>query len=764
MKKELISDIKSNNKDNNIQNIPYIQKIKNLMEFIITQNNNNKKYKISLFKIRGFEPSSLFYEIDNISSGFINQRDLVEYLSKNNILIEKHIINLFIREYNKQENDNNLSIHDFIQFINFDIDKTSLDIGVLDFDKNKIKKLFLNLIESELNIIKEKNLLISEIIKIGEFSTFETFYKISNDKNYIDLDSLKIFLDNKFNKNEVKELIYRIDMNNDGRITYDEFQDLFFPFQKHLNIGQTDETEIYNFVDDNNYNILLNYNNDFNLNSYKDNILTVPKIIYNYNENENENENDIIDNNSKSDIFLSKNPLDDNKVNVNERSANSEIILSDNQFYQNDLIDENFLYDQNKLSNSDINNNKFRNYNFRIKYDEKLFNEINDRIKGRIKNEDDIDFDKYKDKNIHDNSNTLEKNKNNLYHNSSNFYGDKNDDDLPYKKKGNKKEENNSSSSQSFLGKIRNPNYINNLVNEMNISNKKNEEKITDSKSDIFISKNYSGQNNNYIDNNYKNNINVNDHINLQNFEDEFRKKEEQDFNKNNNFADILTDKDKIIIDIFIDFINSVTLLENKTENMRETITLCNDISLLGIFETFDLNKNNLISKKNFIDICKKEYNIFPTEFQIKLIYDRFDLDKDDELNFNEFMSMISPLNKQYLELCNKEEDEKINKMVSFESKKNVIHFLKTLIDNETYIYDLKNRLISDKNFNFIDLWGILMKFSYDNQILTKGEFNNFLENFGCYLTQYELDILFFKLSKDNEIIKYDDLYKEILI
>ena len=86
-----------------------------------------------------------------------------------------------------------------------------------------------------------------------------------------------------------------------------------------------------------------------------------------------------------------------------------------------------------------------------------------------------------------------------VYYNKD-FYGDKNDDDLPYKKKGNKKEENNSSSSQSFLGKINNPNYINNLVNEMNNSNKKNEEKITDSKSDIFISKNYSGQNNNYID------------------------------------------------------------------------------------------------------------------------------------------------------------------------------------------------------------------------------------------------------------------------
>ena len=75
--------------------------IKNLLEFIITQNNINKNYKFSLFKIRGFNPDSIFNEIDTISSGFINDKDLEEYLNKYNIKIEQEILNLFIRQFRR---------------------------------------------------------------------------------------------------------------------------------------------------------------------------------------------------------------------------------------------------------------------------------------------------------------------------------------------------------------------------------------------------------------------------------------------------------------------------------------------------------------------------------------------------------------------------------------------------------------------------------------------------------------------------------------
>ena len=77
------------------KNASYIPKIQNLLEFIITQNNINKKYKFALFKIRGFNPDSIFNEIDTISSGFINSKDLEEYLTKYNVKVEKEILKRF---------------------------------------------------------------------------------------------------------------------------------------------------------------------------------------------------------------------------------------------------------------------------------------------------------------------------------------------------------------------------------------------------------------------------------------------------------------------------------------------------------------------------------------------------------------------------------------------------------------------------------------------------------------------------------------------
>ena len=56
-----------------------------------------------------------------------------------------------------------------------------------------------------------------------------------------------------------------------------------------------------------------------------------------------------------------------------------------------------------------------------------------------------------------------------------------------------------------------------------------------------------------------------------------------------------------------------------------------------------------------------------------------------------------------------------------------------------------------------------MTKFSQDGKKLNKDEFNNFLEKFQCFLTQYELDVIFYKFSMGNNEIKYDSLYKEII-
>ena len=334
------SEMNSNNSDiEDSLNNSYMKDIKNMMEYIITENNNNKRHKISLYEIRGFDPYLVFNDIDSISSGYINQSDLNEYLSSNNIKSDKDIILLFIREYNKKENDNNLNSQDFIKFISFDINKNALNLGILDFDKNEIKKHFLSLIISEFELIKEKNELIKKIIKNRKFSTFEAFYNISNDNKYIDFNCLKLFLGEKYSNDEIKELLYRIDLNDDKKISYDEFQDMFFPFQKHLLFEETNEDEKYDYGIDSYNDIFINYSDIYNIdiNPYKDNSLTEPKIVCNYNEFEDEDENDNF------------------KLEKLETENNNN----------------------NKDIKNDINIDVYKSDDFKIKYDENLINEIN---------------------------------------------------------------------------------------------------------------------------------------------------------------------------------------------------------------------------------------------------------------------------------------------------------------------------------------------------------------------------------------------------
>ena len=235
-------------------------------------------------------------------------------------------------------------------------------------------------------------------------------------------------------------------------------------------------------------------------------------------------------------------------------------------------------------------------------------------------------------------------------------------------------------------------------------------------------------------------------------------------FSLNNRIQiDYLTEKDKDIVRLFIDYIHSIILLENISENIKESISLSNDISFIDIFNIFNKDKDGLISKKNFIKICEDKFYIYPKEKQIKLVFDRYDLDNDTILNEKEFMKMICPLKEEYITINQEKSKNRKDKNISFGTKEIVIELFKRLIENESLIYDWKLKLKNDKNFNFVFLWEIIVKFSHDGKKVNKKEFNCFLENFQCFLTNYELNLIFYKFAMGKDEIKYDSLYKEII-
>ena len=635
-------------------NVLYIEKIKNLLELIINQNNLNKKYKISLFKIRGFDPVSIFNEIDTISSGFINDKDLEEYLSKNNIKTEQKILHLFFRQFNKEGKDKNLWRKDFLGFIYFDVNKKDIKTEELNnFNKDEINQNFLNLIKSEFEFIRERNKLINEILQIKDFSTFEAFNLISINKNFIDYNNTKQFLGNKYQDNEIKELIYRFDLNNDKKISYEEFQDIFFPFQSHLHLDIEEKKEKEDFIENKNY---------ITLDIYKNFILSSPNII-------DEDENDLKE--------------EEIKININN-SLNKRL----NEFNEN---------------NSE-GKKEFNDEDLKIKYDEKLINKLNQEKHF------------YNDNNykIYDNVKLKcegDKIKSYIFSNDLNKTNS-NDNNLLKEKEKNK--------DSLHLDEI----------NNINIISEKQKKSL--SKSEIVLS---------------------NSNINLNNATD-FKKTQ----------IKYILEDDKDIVRLFIDFIQSIIILENMAEDIKETIILYNEITSLELFYMFNIDNDDLISKKNFLQICNNKFYFYPTEKQIKLLFDRYDLDNDGFFNLNEFINMISPLRKEYLALNKKEGKRKKMKNINFEYKIKVIELFKRIIENENLIYDLKMKIKTNKKYNFVFLWGIMMKYSNDGKKMDKNEFNCFLETFQCFLTNFELDIIFYKLSMGNSEIKYDSLYKQILL
>ena len=62
------------------------------------------------------------------------------------------------------------------------------------------------------------------------------------------------------------------------------------------------------------------------------------------------------------------------------------------------------------------------------------------------------------------------------------------------------------------------------------------------------------------------------------------------------------------------------------------------------LFSFFDIKKEYYINKDNFISIFNKHFNIQIKEEDFLYLIKKYDFDKDDKLNYEEFNHMISPI------------------------------------------------------------------------------------------------------------------------
>ena len=679
-----------------------LDKIKNLFALIIFKQNENSLLKNQLFSYENFSPEIFFQKLDYFSKNNITTLDLLHYLEQHQFKFNDEIIRRFIKQYDKHGNFN-LCFEDFLNIIipfdknndtnNQDYFDNNMNYANTNFDE--LDEIFCVIMINELKLIGLIGDEIMKLRKINNFDSYQIFEEISKGNKFINGEILFFFLEGKFNTMEIKRLVYFLDRNNDGLISFDDFHDLLIPIKSDFESNDNDyqynntyEGKINQSFDNNIYlneqekfsHFRSTYYTDYDIKTR--NINFNSKILNKRRFNKNLNSKKLILNK----YINHSEPIHElNEINEKESEPNENL---ENHYHLNENINEDESKNEIKDDNGDENDSAFEQKNLNESKKPDLQNvsvnnkEISEDQSQISKEENNKDFQNKKYINI--NEKNLKKNdENNIKEKDLNndFYEEKIEKSqaLSMKNEINDFEKNKENINYNIVDLQKFPvTFGKNQENESN-SNKEvinfNEENSLNNKEDDINNKSNSNKKNRQkkILNNCKNkskkkstssspdinNIHFNEDITNNNQEFSVKSKLEYESNDNmnmintnsycshlneddisnvnNRFNNVLENKDINLpnmidtISIFFEYIRLIIYYENKLEHLKESLSLRDDLSIIEIFYLFDKDKSKYITICNFELICKKVFKVFPTKDQITLLFKRYKRD----LNLN---------------------------------------------------------------------------------------------------------------------------------
>ena len=415
-KAHTINSIKSKSNDyKNINTNPTLLYNENKWTKLLTMyfetinkiDNSLEQIRSKLNDQNNFSSLNLFNYLDKKSKQFLTLNDFMTYLKGNNIIFSEKNLRKFIHNFDK-DNDFSLNYKEFLGIIT-PKKKDLKNIDTSPQDKidsmpenntisDEIKKIFGELISEELNLVEKCHELSQNIRNSKEFTTYEAFKEIVGEEKYIDVENLKNYLKNKnidISDVEINQLMFRIDSDNDGMISYEEFKNIFLPLNDIEYNGKGKELE----KDKNTKNNIFLNNNDDEKNHYvfdlplKLSTNNINKNICNNiysNENKENNKNEMnIKQKYNFDINLNnKEKLIDCKNN----EENEDYLNISNSLYEekNKNNKTEILEKQNKVKENENEKDREKTINANItKYNDDNFLEINNQSKTKINNEGD---------------------------------------------------------------------------------------------------------------------------------------------------------------------------------------------------------------------------------------------------------------------------------------------------------------------------------------------------------------------------------------
>ena len=345
----------------------FLEKIKAMFIAIIEKERITNDSKINLSNSLNSNLMDFFKEIDSSEKGYVDVKDLTKYINDRSITFDEQTIRRFIHQFDKHKKFH-LIYEDFCNIFN-PYNQYSDNINIMNNDLTS-EDIFLNILIDCFELIGQINEMTIDIRNTNNFTTYEAFMGITKGNKYLDEEFMTHFLEHNYDGEDIKHLIYIIDLNNDLLISYEEFQDFFIPLIKY--------TEEIN-INDNDYDEIKENQKEEEINAYdsKD---------YNYLDNnyEEKNEIDLVNYEKSGKNFYNKGKKGNNGNNSNSlfhiSDNNKNYYNSFNQNIKNKVIPNNTIkfekrnndYNQcidckDKYSNSmnDLNYNKykFNNYN-----------------------------------------------------------------------------------------------------------------------------------------------------------------------------------------------------------------------------------------------------------------------------------------------------------------------------------------------------------------------------------------------------------------
>ena len=796
------------------QAYPWLNTFLSYFKTIKTYDTEIESFRSSISSIPEFTPLSLFTYLDKNLKSFLSLNDFKSFLSSENVSFDEIKLRKLIHNFDK-DGDFSLNLKEFTYLIQSKRKKIKNEyFPNLKLELNQeIKNDLKTILEKEMDLIKELNDIAKEIINSENFSTYEAFTLIVGKEKYITKKNFGKFLNDNYmeiSDEDVEQIMFRIDADNDDKISYEEFKEIFFTLNddnsynnknntnneianKYLNLEEEKENNIYEKIEEQNEENNFNDNNNYN---------------YNINQDEEDNKNFEEENN--------KNIEEDNNINPDKKKKKTtkKVILKPKlKSNLNNDSESNFLHSQKSLiKDEELNENNYikkgkcvncgvpkkdititSKYNIEPEIDKKINNFEEQKISNiNLKG-------KYNNNNL-----SIPKNENTHEHKSGgckaclytakNIFSDlrsKNNINSPFISNDNyninksEEVEENIEIKKDMDNLEENKEEDDNEDNEYDIY--KNKDKLLKKYGIIIDNSNQNLENNIDISNfnfstqkkytyvreisNNDNNDNLNNNLpqENENVNTLLKSKNKIPLSINNNLIETnyssnvlsnsprfsiipkndINEKKKLLFKLFVNFIEK----ENEVRKIKENLSSCPEANPQNIFDLFNINQSNKISSSDILETLNSlSSNDSINQDDIKYIFKKFNKTSSNGFTFYELKNILF---SDQIQLNNDEVDLE-------EKTKNIIfEFFKEVIEGEKEIENSRIVLNEATNNIYYDLFESIKK---GNKLgIEKDDIETFMKENEYDIKEDEVNIILEKMDKNRDsLIDYSEFIDEI--